>query len=126
MLSGSYALRLSRLSRQALDNKQGPRIQCFLRKAIRRIKASNPKKATKKRKRPNPPNPDDSVGWSDDHVSDPIENTDSQESNADGDLDWSMNLGRSSRPKKKHQQDIMDHSSEGVAVGTEVIELSSD
>lgn len=144
MLSGSQALRLSRLSRQALDNTQGPRIQCFLRKAIRKTNASdNPKKAPKnvphsnlnsasyeylaapelrtshKRKRPNPPSPEDSM--SDDHVSDPIENMDSQESDAGSDVDWSMNLGRPTRPKRKRRQDGMIRH---PVDNTEVIELS--
>ena len=143
MLSGSQALRLSRLSRQALDNTQGPRIQCFLRKAIRKSNASdNPKKAPKnvphsnlnsasydlaapelrtshKRKRPIPPSPEDSM--SDDDVSDPIENMDSQESDAGSDVNWSMNLGRPTRPKRKRRQHgIIPHRVDT----TEVIELS--
>lgn len=158
MLSGSQALRLSRLSRQALDNKQGPQIHCFLRKAIRKSNASdNPRKASKKapyndldsgtavsyerqaapkprtahkRKRPNPPNPDDSMRISEDYVSDHIEEMDSQESGVDSNVDWSMNLGRtSSRAKKKLRQDARTyhHPSKRRAVGdTEVIELSSD
>ena len=146
-LSGSQALRLSRLSRQALDNKQGPQIQCSLRKAIRKSNASNnPKKKVQysdldsgsntqalyespktrsphKRKRHNPPGSDKRL--SDDCVSDAIE------SDTDSNVDWSMNLGRtSSRLKKKHRQDVGTHhhlvpKRAGVD-NIEVIELSSD
>lgn len=158
ILLGSQALRLSRLSRQALDNKQGPQIQCSLRKAIRKSKASDkPRKASKevphndldsgsediserpaapklriapKRKRPNPPDAVDSMRLSDDHVSDPIDEIDSRESDADSDVDWSTNLGRtySQARKKPRQISMTNHRpSKSTAVDdAEIIELSSD
>lgn len=48
VVPGPQALRLTRLSRQDLENNKGPRVQCFFRKASRSNKDTSSKRASKK------------------------------------------------------------------------------